>query len=137
MMNATRLPHGSVCLHAAALSTEVQGIHHMSTRFSARTDAATTGSTRWERRYADGTAWFEWDWEWEPADGSVSQIDPFNIRSNVLLLDDRGRPLLSSRRRAMLAKLVYFLPWQGAVLDEIRQSWHCHNHDERYHRAAA
>lgn len=63
----------------------------------------------------------EWDWA-EIGEGTIVQADPLNVRSNVLLLDERGRPMLSSRRRATLATLVYLLPWQGPVLDTLRHA---------------
>ena len=48
----------------------------------------------------------EWDWV-EVTEGTVAQADPLNVRSTVLLLDDRGRPLLSSRRRTITS------PYEG------------------------
>ncbi|MFG6431394.1 DUF4902 domain-containing protein [Roseateles sp. LYH14W] len=123
MTNLIRLPEGSVCWPAAALSSAAQDVRHAKTRVScARAiDHCTGGTTRWERRQGDATAWVEWDWV-EMGAGTVVQADPLNVRSNVLLLDDRGRPVLSSRRRTTLATLVYLLPWQGPVLDELRRS---------------
>lgn len=135
MSPVTRLPQGSICLPAASLSSEAHDMQHATTCVGSRFDAVDSGCTRWERRYADGTAWFEWDWDM--AGGSPTQLDPFNVRSNVLLLDERGRPLLSSRRRAMLAQLVYLLPWQGPVLDEIRVRQRRTDLEDQYHRAAA
>jgi hypothetical protein len=67
----------------------------------------------------------------------VAQADPLNVRSNVLLLDDRGRPLLSSRRRATLATLVYLLPWQGPVLDKLRLTAPQHRSLDPLQRLAA
>ncbi len=123
MSTLIQLPEGSVCWPAAALSSAAQDIQHARTH----TDRAQgrerrlSGSTRWERSYADACAWVEWDWV-EMAEGTVVQADPLNVRSNVLLLDECGRPLLSSRRRAALATLVYLLPWQGPVLDALRNT---------------
>ncbi|KQY82374.1 MULTISPECIES: DUF4902 domain-containing protein [Roseateles] len=121
MSTLIRLPEGSVCWPVAALSSAAQDVRHAQTSVNrARTGGQTVrGLTRWERRYADVSAWVEWDWV-EVAEGTVAQADPLNVRSNVLLLDDHGRPLLSSRRRATLATLVYLLPWQGPVLDKLR-----------------
>jgi len=121
MSTLIRLPEGSVCWPVAALSSAAQDVRHAQTRVVRSTTGERTvgGMTRWERRYADVNAWVEWDWV-EMDEGTVVQADPLNVRSNVLLLDDRGRPLLSSRRRATLATLVYLLPWQGPVLDELR-----------------
>lgn len=121
MPTMIRLPEGSVCWPVAALSSAAQDVRHAQTSVNrARTGERTvSGTTRWERRYADVGAWVEWDWV-EVSEGTVAQADPLNVRSNVLLLDDRGRPLLSSRRRATLATLVYLLPWQGPVLDKLR-----------------
>jgi len=123
MSTLIRLPEGSVCWPVSALSSAAQDVRHAHTRVVRTTgkEHAVGGMTRWERRYADVSAWLEWDWV-EMDEGTVVQADPLNVRSNVLLLDDRGRPLLSSRRRATLATLVYLLPWQGAVLDELRVS---------------
>ncbi|MFG6441200.1 hypothetical protein [Roseateles sp. LKC17W] len=123
MSSLIRLPEGSVCWPVGALSSAAQDVHHAQTRIARGADNAPflSGITRWERRYADMLAWVEWNWV-EMDEGTVVQADPLNVRSNVLLLDERGRPLLSSRRRATLATLVYLLPWQGAVLDELRQS---------------
>ena len=121
MPHLIRLPEGSVCWPAAALSNAAEDVQHAHTRLSRPRSAKALagGTTRWERRYADVHAWVEWDWV-EIDVGTVVQADPLNIRSNVLLLDERGRPLLSSRRRATLATLVYLLPWQGPVLDKLR-----------------
>jgi hypothetical protein len=121
MSTLIRLPEGSVCWPVSALSSAAQDVRHAQTRVvrTAGGAHAVGGMTRWERRYADVSAWVEWDWV-EMDAGTVVQADPLNVRSNVLLLDDRGRPLLSSRRRATLATLVYLLPWQGPVLDELR-----------------
>jgi hypothetical protein len=117
-----RLPEGSVCWPVAALSSAAAEVNHAQTRVlrAAAGEDRMAGVTRWERRYADVSAWLEWDWV-ELSVGTIAQSDPLSVRSNVLLLDDRGRPLLSSRRRATLATLVYLLPWQGPVLDEVRR----------------
>lgn len=116
-----RLPEGSVCWPLAALSSAAQDVRHARTSVHrAHTgERGFGGVTRWERCYADVSAWVEWDWV-EIGEGTVVQVDPLNVRSNVLLLDDRRRPLLSSRRKAALATLVYLLPWQGPVLDKLR-----------------
>ncbi|MFN3302095.1 MAG: hypothetical protein ACK44A_00060 [Roseateles sp.] len=121
MSTLIRLPEGSVCWPVAALDSAAQDVRHAQTRVNhARAaDRPVSGSTRWERRYADIQAWVEWDWV-QIGHGTVVQADPLNVRSNVLLLDDLGRPLLSSRRKASLATLVYLLPWQGPVLDQLR-----------------
>ena len=121
MSTLIRLPEGSVCWPVTALSSAAEDVRHVRTRVVRANGASgpVGGMTRWERRYADVRAWLEWDWV-EMDEGAVVQADPLNVRSNVLLLDDRGRPLLSSRRRATLATLVYLLPWQGPVLDELR-----------------
>lgn len=121
MSTLIRLPEGSVCWPVAALDSAAHDVHHAQTcvHRPRASDGAVSGMTRWERSYADSSAWVEWDWV-ELGEGTVVQADPLNIRSNVLLLDDRGRPLLSSRRKATLATLVYLLPWQGPVLDKLR-----------------
>jgi hypothetical protein len=121
MSNLIRLPEGSVCWPVAALTSAAQDVRHAQTHLnrSPGSERGASGMTRWERRYADVCAWVEWDWV-EIGEGTVVQADPLNVRSNVLLLDDRGRPLLSSRRKATLATLVYLLPWQGPVLDKLR-----------------
>lgn len=115
------LPEGSVCWPVDALSSAAQDVRHALTSLhrSRGENRPVTGTTRWERRYADSCAWVEWDWV-SMGEGTVAQADPLNVRSNVLLLDERNRPLLSSRRRATLATLVYLLPWQGPVLDRLR-----------------
>jgi len=116
-----QLPEGSVCWPVDALSSAAQDVRHAQTRLhrSRTVNRPVSGATRWERCYADGCAWVEWDWV-AIGEGTVVQADPLNVRSNVLLLDGRNRPLLSSRRRAALATLVYLLPWQGPVLDKLR-----------------
>ncbi|MFG6469028.1 DUF4902 domain-containing protein [Roseateles sp. BYS87W] len=121
MPHLIRLPVGSVCWPASALSSEALDVRYAqtSTHAGRASDGRLSGSTRWERVYADARAWVEWDWV-EMTEGTVVQADPLNVRSNVLLVDERGRPLLSSRRRATLATLVYLLPWQGPVLDALR-----------------
>lgn len=121
MSTLIRLPEGSVCWPVAALDSAAQDVRHAETRVHRPRagDCAARGLTRWERRYADSSAWVEWEWI-EIGEGTVVQVDPLNVRSNVLLLDVQGRPLLSSRRKATLATLVYLLPWQGPVLDQLR-----------------
>lgn len=121
MSTLIHLPEGSVCWPVAALSSAAQDVKHAQTHVHRARGAEhrVTGMTRWERCYADSCAWVEWDWV-EIGDGTIVQADPLNVRSNVLLLDERRRPLLSSRRRATLATLVYLLPWQGPVLDKLR-----------------
>ena len=121
MSTLIQLPEGSVCWPVAALSSAAQDVRHAQTHVhrAQGSERRVSGSTRWERRYADVCAWVEWDWV-EISEGTIAQADPLNVRSNVLLLNDRGRPLLSSRRRATLATLVYLLPWQGPVLDKLR-----------------
>lgn len=118
MSTLIQLPEGSICWSAASLPAVALDVQHARTRVQrARTAGRRcSGSTRWERCFADGSAWLEWDWL-EIDGGAVVQADPLNVRCNVLLLDDRQRPLLCSRRRVMLATLVYLLPWQGPVLD--------------------
>ena len=121
MSTLIQLPEGSVCWPVAALSSAAQDVRHARTQVhrARRDEHRVSGSTRWERCYADACAWVEWDWV-EINEGTIAQADPLNVRSNVLLLDASGRPLLSSRRRATLATLVYLLPWQGPVLDKLR-----------------
>lgn len=120
MSTLIHLPEGSICWPTAALSGAAQDVRHAQTLVRrARTGERSAGTTRWERCYADACAWLEWDWV-ELDQGTVVQADPLDVRCNVLLLDERQRPLLSSRRRAMLATLVYLLPWQGPVLDKLR-----------------
>ena len=121
MSTLIQLPEGSVCWPVAALSSAAQDVRHARTQVhrARGSEYRVSGSTRWERCYADACAWVEWDWA-EISEGTIAQADPLNVRSNVLLLDARGRPLLSSRRRATLATLVYLLPWQGPVLDKLR-----------------
>lgn len=121
MSTLIRLPEGSVCWPVAALSSAALDVRHARTQVHRvrAGERLVSGSTRWERCYADSCAWVEWDWA-EISEGTIAQADPLNVRSNVLLLDERGRPLLSSRRRATLATLVYMLPWQGPVLDKLR-----------------
>ncbi|RTL39348.1 MAG: hypothetical protein EKK53_17435 [Burkholderiales bacterium] len=123
MPSLLQLPEGSVCWPASALSSAAMDVVHARTniRRPRGSTRGVGGSTRWERHYADATAWVEWDWA-EIGEGTIVQADPLNVRSNVLLLDERGRPMLSSRRRATLATLVYLLPWQGPVLDTLRHS---------------
>lgn len=121
MSTLIRLPEGSVCWPLAALDSAAQDVRHARTCVNPPRagDRPVSGSTRWERRHADSKAWVEWDWV-QIGQGTVVQADPLNVRSNVLLLDGLGRPLLSSRRKASLATLVYLLPWQGPVLDQLR-----------------
>ena len=121
MSTLIKLPEGSVCWPVAALSSAAQDVRHAQTSVhrGRAGERSVGGVTRWERCYADVSAWVEWDWV-EIGESTVVQVDPLNVRSNVLLLDERGRPLLSSRRRATLATLVYLLPWQGPVLDRLR-----------------
>lgn len=121
MSTLIRLPEGSVCWPVAALDSAAQDVRHARTCVNPprAADRPVSGSTRWERRHANSKAWVEWDWV-QIGQGTVVQADPLNVRSNVLLLDDLGRPLLSSRRKATLATLVYLLPWQGPVLDQLR-----------------
>lgn len=124
MSTLIKLPEGSVCWPVAALSSAAQDVRHAQTsvhRTRSGGDRSVSGMTRWERCYADVSAWIEWDWV-AIGEGTVAQADPLNVRSNVLLLDEHGRPLLSSRRRATLATLVYLLPWQGPVLDKLRMA---------------
>ena len=138
MPTLIQLPEGSVCWPAAALSGAALDVVHSRTQIRRHRGHArgVGGTTRWERSYADASAWVEWDWV-EIGEGTVVQADPLNVRSNVLLLDERGRPLLSSRRRATLATLVYLLPWQGPVLDTLRSTEpHQHAHAPE-HRLAA
>lgn len=123
MSTLIRLPEGSVCWPVTALTSAAGDVRHARTRVVRANKASgpVGGMTRWERRYADVCAWVEWDWV-EISEGTIAQADPLNVRSNVLLLNERGRPLLSSRRRATLATLVYLLPWQGPVLDKLRMA---------------
>ncbi len=138
MTTLIQLPEGSVCWPVAALSSAAQDVRHAQTHThrSRGGERRLSGSTRWERCYADAHAWVEWDWV-EIGEGTVVQADPLNVRSNVLLLDERGRPLLSSRRRATLATLVYLLPWQGPVLDKLRSAQPARRVDMSEHRLAA
>lgn len=121
MPTLIQLPEGSVCWPVAALSNAALDVRHAHTKVHRARggERLVSGTTRWERVYADTSAWVEWDWV-EVSEGTVAQADPLNVRSNVLLLGDNGRPLLSSRRRSTLATLVYLLPWQGPVLDTLR-----------------
>ncbi|MFT7773301.1 DUF4902 domain-containing protein [Roseateles sp.] len=138
MSTLIQLPEGSVCWPAAALSSAARDVQHARTHTHRPHggERRVGGSTRWERCYADACAWVEWDWV-EMAEGTVVQADPLNVRSNVLLLDESGRPLLSSRRRAALATLVYLLPWQGPVLDALRSTARTRRADTMEQRLAA
>ncbi|MGQ3050753.1 MAG: DUF4902 domain-containing protein [Roseateles sp.] len=138
MPTLIKLPEGSVCWPVAALSSAAQDVRHAQTSVHRHrsSERPTAGTTRWERSYADARAWVEWDWV-EVGEGTVVQVDPLNVRSNVLLLDDHNRPLLSSRRRATLATLVYLLPWQGPVLDKLRLTEPSHRNGLPAERLAA
>lgn len=78
------------------------------------------GMTRWEKRYADGVAFLEWRWQ-KSVDGRIIPVEPGVVRSNVLLVDGLGKPLLSSRRKTFLASIVYQVPWHAVVIDELRR----------------
>jgi len=112
----------SVAWPASALADAVHEVRHAKTKATKRNGSPflASGDTRWECQLPEDVAWIEWDWT-ETGEGAVAHLEPLSVRSNVLLLDDRGRPMLSSRRRSALSALVYHLPWQGPVLDELRR----------------
>ena len=82
MSTLIRLPEGSVCWPVSALSSAAQDVRHAHTRVLRSTTGERTvgGMTRWERRYADVSAWVEWDWV-EMNEGTVVQADPLNERA--------------------------------------------------------
>lgn len=121
-----------MCWRVDALAQAAYDVGHVSS--TARGKVLASGHTGGVTRWGQGVggvlkAWIEWDWV-EAGTGLVVQADPLNVRSNVLLLDCNDRPVLSSRRRAMLATLTYLLPWHGPVLEELRRNRH-----SRYSRA--
>ncbi|WP_204265524.1 hypothetical protein, partial [Enterobacter hormaechei] len=64
MSTLIQLPEGSICWSAASLPAVALDVQHARTRVQrARTAGRRcSGSTRWERCFADGSAWLEWDW---------------------------------------------------------------------------
>ncbi len=114
MTNLIHLPTGNVCWRVDALPTAALTLKPTRTGMSR---GRASGTARWESRDGDAWAWVEWDWA-EIGQGMVVQTDPFSVRSNLLLLDDHGRPIPPERLRVMLATLVYLLPWQVVVQRE-------------------
>lgn len=119
MTKLIHLPTHQVCWQAAALPAAARSLApaRAGTGRIRPDEGVSSGTARWECRDGDACAWVEWDWA-EVGQGMVAQTDPLGVRSNVLLLDGHGRPLLPERQRVMLATLVYLLPWQAAVQHE-------------------
>lgn len=114
-------PSGDICWPVSELAGSAHDVRHVTTkkRRAFAGPSLARGTTRWQGSGDEhGQAWFEWEWI-EMAEGVVVQADPLGVRSNVLLIDDRGRPVLPLRRSAMLATFTYLLPWQGPVLDRL------------------
>ncbi len=116
-----RLPANSACWRADGIDDCSGMLEHAYTIVdSTRQSNCFNGITRWERRYADCVAFLEWKWS-KNAEGNIIPVEPGVVRSNVLLIDGAGKPLLSSRRKAFLASIVYQVPWHWAVIDEIKR----------------
>ncbi|TXG96593.1 MAG: hypothetical protein E6R08_09060 [Nevskiaceae bacterium] len=119
MLNLAQLASEVV---ASAESVEViaGGLEHLQTTADADRKS---GTTRWECVGSDGRGWFEWDWV-EVMPQVLAQANPMEVRTNLVLLDDHGRPLTQAARIRALSTLVYLLshrkhPWQQVVLDSL------------------
>lgn len=121
MTSLNRLPVPSACWHADGFKeSDVRLEHAFTTVETLSPGSVLRGITRWEKHYDDGTAFVEWKWK-RSVDGKIVPVEPGVVRSNVLLVDGLGKPLLSSRRRAFLASIVYHVPWHAVVIEELRR----------------
>jgi hypothetical protein len=66
--------------------------------------------------HGDGDARIGISWDWsEIMPGVISIVDPFGIRSNVLLTDDSGAPLPDMAAVIDINTMIYTLGWQERV----------------------
>lgn len=85
---------------------------------SEHTDAV-TGYTEWTGSWESHTLTLGWDWA--VVRNCIALINPYEIRTNIKLTFDDGRPESSLRASAHLLSWIETLPWREAVsscLDE-------------------
>ncbi len=73
------------------------------------------GAALWCAAWADDLVGLSWAWREVRPHVAVLE-DPMSISSNVILLDEAGRPLVGCRRMLHLNWTVYHLHWQRTVL---------------------
>lgn len=73
------------------------------------------GQVMWACDIAQGTVGLSWDW-FVLRPGVLVMADPMNIVSNLVFVDDEGRPLAESSRIVELNTIVHALAWQPGVL---------------------
>lgn len=80
--------------------------------------AALSGCTEWASERAPRVS-LGWDWAL-PEGAQLLVVLEHSIRSNAMLVNERGRDAGPARTRAVLRRRIDTLPWQQAVLAELR-----------------
>jgi hypothetical protein len=78
------------------------------------------GQTLWGDPGGEVSAGVAWDWVQIQA-GVVAMADPFDLSTNLCLLDEKGTTLSGRERAVRLNELVHRLPWQTEVHRVLRQ----------------
>lgn len=73
------------------------------------------GQVMWSCDTPQGPVGLSWDW-FALRPGVLAMADPMNIVSNLVFVDDAGRPLAESQRIVELNNVVHALAWQPGVL---------------------
>jgi hypothetical protein len=72
------------------------------------------GVSMWEICAHDIWAWITWDWAVLDG-GLITLTNPFDIRSNVILLGEEDRHLPMHDSSAILMSVIQDLPWRDEV----------------------
>jgi hypothetical protein len=72
------------------------------------------GQTLWGDPAGEVSVGIAWDWV-QIQEGVVAMADPFDLSSNVCLLNEKGAPLSGRERTVRLNELIHSLPWQNEV----------------------
>jgi hypothetical protein len=78
------------------------------------------GQTLWGDPRSERSSGVAWDWV-QIREGVVAMSDPFDLTTNLCLVDERGRTLSGHERAVSLNELVHRLPWQNEVRRVLRR----------------
>lgn len=78
-----------------------------------------SGSTEWQAAYSGRAVSLAWDWV-VANDGALILSHVVSPRTNIVLVDQRGRPLSYQSSAVFLTSYIESIEWRASVLLEIK-----------------
>ena len=126
-MNSTSLPQKFsrdlyVRLRAHELF-QLELVHLYSEVFNAAPSQPISGATEWCGAHGEGRISLGWDWVLKN-DGAPIHPSPATLRSNIMLISDKGYDLGPDTTSAVCEQVVGGIPWSTAVMTVLHQKLH-------------